>query len=255
MKTKFSIIFFLTTLAMASQSFRDPYINLKKKITDKQFRYEFYTTDKKVTPRLDISYYWFKGGAIHTTEQGVAGELLNEQFDKFFLNNQLAEKGKFKNGRKVGTWRTWHQNGMLATEAEWAGGQKNGNFKSFDENGVLIEKGLYRVDKKQGKWINYVRKDTLKYRNDKVVVKKIKKIKQQKEAEKAQKETKKEDKPSGKETKKESVNKPVSDSKTKAKTQQSTKTTTPNTPEKKQSFFKRIFSKKSKTKTANVKGS
>lgn len=88
------------------QSFNDPYLNLKKRLTDKQFKYEFFTTTKKVRAKSNITYYWFKGGAIHNSQEGIAGELLDDQFDKFYLSNQLAEKGKFKKGKKVGVWRT-----------------------------------------------------------------------------------------------------------------------------------------------------
>ncbi|RXR31872.1 hypothetical protein EQG68_09390 [Flavobacterium piscinae] len=84
--------------------------NLKKRITDKEYRYEFYTTQKEVSAKQDRLYYWFKGGAIHSSEYGVSGELLDGEFEKFYLSNQLAEKGVFKKGLKDGLWKTWHWN-------------------------------------------------------------------------------------------------------------------------------------------------
>ena len=106
--------------------------SLIKRISDAQFRYEFYTTTKKVSPKSGRSYHWFKGGTIHNSEYGTAGELLTDNFSKFYHSNQLAESGTFKNGLKVGLWKTWHENGTLHTEAEWSGGTKDGSFAQYD---------------------------------------------------------------------------------------------------------------------------
>lgn len=105
--SKFSILLF-GLLVFLLGSFTPP--NLKKRITDTEFRYEFYTTKKEVSAKQDRLYYWFKGGAIHSSEYGVSGELLDGEFEKFYLNNQLAEKGEFKKGLKEGLWKTWHCN-------------------------------------------------------------------------------------------------------------------------------------------------
>lgn len=57
---------------------------LKKKITDTEFPYEFYTVVRapKAKPGR---YYWFKVGAIHTTQSGTAGEVLDGRFETFFI--------------------------------------------------------------------------------------------------------------------------------------------------------------------------
>jgi antitoxin component YwqK of YwqJK toxin-antitoxin module len=102
--------FFLLIMIMFTStmlSFTQPIY--KKKITDLEFRYEFFTTTKAVEAKTDRFYFWFKAGAIHSSEFGVSGELLHGAFEKFYLNNQLAEKGKFKNGLKEGLWKTWFQ--------------------------------------------------------------------------------------------------------------------------------------------------
>ncbi|MFP9119338.1 toxin-antitoxin system YwqK family antitoxin [Flavobacterium sp. RNTU_13] len=151
--------------------------SLIKRISDAQFRYEFYTTTKKVSPKPGRSYYWFKGGAIHNSEYGMAGELLTGDFAKFYHSNQLAEAGTFKNGLKTGLWKTWYENGILHTEAEWSSGTKDGAFALYDNTGKLLEKGAYDNDRKSGRWINYTTKDTLKYRNGEVVPVKVKPVK------------------------------------------------------------------------------
>lgn len=196
---------------------------LRKKITDRQFRYEFFVSERSPHAKTKVTYYWFKGGLIHHSEGAYSGEVLDGDFEKFYLSNQLAEKGQFKNGKKVGLWKTWYENGVLATTQEWAGGQKNGNFFLYDSEGNLIEKGLFRANRKNGKWINYLRKDTLKYYKDKLVVKKEKKSI--------------------------NVNDSIDQTKSKKSNPNSLTNSQPTTKEKRDSFFKRLFKKKNKTKS------
>ena len=99
MKTYLKLYFLATTFYFLLVSFDNPYSI--KRITDKDFRYEFYTFNKKLNPESNKFYYCFKGGLIHCTESGVSGELLNGNFIKMFHNNQLAEQGSFKYGLKI----------------------------------------------------------------------------------------------------------------------------------------------------------
>lgn len=166
-------LFFLILIVLTLFSFSsDPYS--VKRISDGEFRYEFYTVTREVNIKANRTYYWFKGGAIHNSESGVVGEVLNDKFIKLFHSNQLAEYGFFKKGLKVGEWKTWHENGKLETVTHWRNGLKNGNFVSFNQDGDMIEKRDYENDRKCGIWINYVKKDTVYYKNDKEYVKKVK---------------------------------------------------------------------------------
>jgi MORN repeat variant len=254
LKTKPLHIIFGLLAASFLLSFNDPY--LKKRITDKEFRYEFYTTISKTRPRANVMYYWFKAGSIHNTQEGISGELLHDAFDKFYLNNQLAEKGRFKKGKKVGTWRTWFENGMLSSEIEYSGGLKNGLYFGYNSNGQLIEKGLYTSNKKQGKWINFITKDTLLYKNDVAVFdKSIAKNKFQKNKSGNDSIVKNTGKIPQKEkpnlSSKSKMVAPASmqsEAKTKNKSLEQSKS-------KKEGFFKRLFSKKDKSQTPNGKGS
>lgn len=148
--------------------------SLKKRISDSQYRYEFYTTDKVVSPQPDRYYHWFKGGTIHTSEYGIAGELLHEEFQKFYHSNQLAEAGKFKYGLKEGYWKLWFENGKLKSEAYWSSGQMDGSYYEYDNNGLLLLKGKYRDNKRHGTWIDYIKKDTLKFSSGLLIPKKVK---------------------------------------------------------------------------------
>ena len=122
-KVLFRILFLFAMFAMLS--FADPEPYLAKRISDALFRYEFYTTDKKINPKKDKTYYWFKGGAVHSAQSGIAGILLHGKYTKTFHSNKLAEQGEFENGLKKGTWKTWYANGTIETTQYWLDGVRN----------------------------------------------------------------------------------------------------------------------------------
>lgn len=163
MKTKIHLIlvYFLITFVLAS--FSDPYTI--KRISDLNFRYEFYITEKNIIPKSYKVYYWFKGGAIHSAKGGSGGNLLNDVFLKTYHSNQIAEKGNYKNGLKVGLWITWHPNGEIETTQKWINGLRTGMYNKYDNNGLVAESGCFKNDKKQGIWYNYVKKDSANYKN------------------------------------------------------------------------------------------
>lgn len=158
---------FLLFFAFTLVSFGDPY--MIKRISDKDFRYEFYTTDKKINPKITKSYFWFKGGVIHEAQGGIAGDLLNDKFTKMYHSNQLAEQGEFKDGLRVGLWKTWYPNGVLATTQKWSKGLRCGKYFKYDENGNLVENGKFSSDLKTGKWTNAETKEITTYKNGEIV--------------------------------------------------------------------------------------
>jgi hypothetical protein len=163
---RYILIFFAFVLV----SFGDPYTI--KRISDKDFRYEFYTTDKKVKPKTAKTYYWFKGGLIHEAQGGIAGDLLDDKFTKMYHSNQLAEQGQFKEGLRVGLWKTWHPNGVLSTTLSYSKGLRSGKYFRYDENGNLIENGKFCSDLKTGKWTNVESKEITTYKKGVIVKKK-----------------------------------------------------------------------------------
>lgn len=166
----FRNIFIISLLGLVS--FQDPYS--VKRISDKNFRYEFYTTSKKINPSKNKTYFWFKGGLIHEAEFGVAGEVLNGSFKKYFHSNQLAAQGDFKKGLKVGLWRSWYENGKIESTQIWKSGQKNGEFVKYNDTGEILEKGRYKKNSKHGLWIDMIKKDSLIYKKGTIFLKKKK---------------------------------------------------------------------------------
>jgi hypothetical protein len=192
MKSIFSLLFrnIFIISALGLVSFQDPYSI--KRISDKNFRYEFYTSSKRIDPSENKTYFWFKGGLIHETDYGVAGEVLNGNFKKYFHSNQLAEQGVFKKGLKVGLWKSWYENGKIETTQIWKSGQKNGNFFRYDSNGEILEKGNYKKNLKHGLWIDMIQKDSLTYKKGSIFLKKKKFSKEEKAKIKQEKNHKKE---------------------------------------------------------------
>lgn len=167
MKTIILPRYLLLFLAFALVSFSDPYTI--KRISDKDFRYEFYTTAKKIKPKTDRTYFWFKGGFIHEAQGGIAGDLLDDKFTKMYHSNQLAEQGQFKEGLRVGLWKTWHPNGVLATTLTYSKGLRSGKYFRYDESGNLIENGKFSSNLKTGKWTNTESKEITTYRKGVIV--------------------------------------------------------------------------------------
>jgi antitoxin component YwqK of YwqJK toxin-antitoxin module len=148
--------------------------SFKKRISDADYRYEFYTVEEDITVKPNREYFWFKGGLVHNSEYGAAGELLHNDYVKFYHSNQLAEAGRYKFGLKEGYWKTWFADGTLQSKTYWNKGQKDGSFYAYGPTGELVEQGSYKNNLKHGRWINYTLKDTLKYRNGEIVIKKVK---------------------------------------------------------------------------------
>lgn len=248
MKSRF-LFFWLLFIFKMSLTFSQE-LHEKKRVSDKEYRYEFYVTKKIPGIKKNRTYYWFKGGAIHSSEAANAGELIHNVFEKFYLNNQLAEKGHFRKGLKIGLWKSWYLNGNLKAESYWSNGRRNGKYCLYNEKGDLIEKGIYKSDKKHGTWINYEKKDTVFFKKDEIVIKTISqkdsarivakklKIKQQKERKAIHQKNKQKQKQAKQNSKK--LEKEINNKKSKKRQPEEANV-------KKESFLKRLFSKKDKT--------
>lgn len=132
----------------------------KKIIRNKNFDIYFYVSLKKKKITDNKKYYWYKSGEIHESFGDVGGELLHSEYIKYYVSNQLAEKGVFDFGLKDDLWKSWHPSGVLKEEVPWNKGVKKGVYNFYSEEGVLIITGNYKNDIKDGVWINGIKKDT-----------------------------------------------------------------------------------------------
>jgi len=72
--------------------------------------------------KSDRFYYWYSGNAIHSTQGGFSGRLLNGLYAEYYLNKNLKEQGIFKKGLKDGVWKKWNENGTLSNTTTWKNG-------------------------------------------------------------------------------------------------------------------------------------
>ena len=243
---KLALVVVLSFVLLAAT---DPYSI--KRISDKNFRYEFYTINKSISIKHNREYFWFKGGLIHKAEGGISGQLLHGEFKKFYHSNQLAEEGNFKYGLKVGLWKNWFENGTIKSTQYWNSGLQTGLYYVYDASGNTIEKGNYKKGKKHGNWINFVSKDTVMYKNGLVFIPKPKLSKEEKQSLKEKTKAEKEAKAIAKEKEREAkkiAKEQEKKQKEASKGQKSKSGTKKEQPKpqtgKKDNFFKRLFSKK-----------
>ena len=89
-------------------------------------------------------------------------------------------QGIFENGKRVGPWVTYHDNGQLQFKGTYKDGKKHGPWVQYfdmtqDGKGILFSKGTYKDGKREGFWIynndfGKLRKDIAgTYKNDKKI--------------------------------------------------------------------------------------
>jgi len=94
-------------------------------------------------------YYWFKSQKVLITQGGSSGSLLNGDYESFYKNNQLAEKGLFTKGLKDGVWKFWNQNGILIHQENWSKGTQIGKQLYYSEDGLIQKTVVYKSNQTQ----------------------------------------------------------------------------------------------------------
>ena len=65
------------------------------------------------------------------------------------------EQGSFKNGKKHGSWVTYHDNGQLRSKGTFKNGKQDGPWISYYDNGQVFVKGTFKDGKEIGPWVGY----------------------------------------------------------------------------------------------------
>ena len=60
------------------------------------------------------------------------------------------EQGNIKNGKKIGSWIEYYDNGQLQIEENFKNVKRNGKIRVFYRNGKLAGEGVYKNDQKNG---------------------------------------------------------------------------------------------------------
>jgi len=139
---KLKIIICLGLFLSLTNGYTQDKKELRHTTTD-EFKCDFYV-DLNSTTRLHkdtVQYFWFKSQAIHVTQGGSDGKLLDGPFSKFYHSGQLAEKGVFRQGLKQGEWKAWYESGKLKSVYSYRSGMAKGRYFLYNDNGELIESG------------------------------------------------------------------------------------------------------------------
>jgi antitoxin component YwqK of YwqJK toxin-antitoxin module len=98
--------------------------------------------DEKGIKRHSTSktYYWYKAQQVIRTQGGNAGQLLDGQFESFYSNKQLCEKGRFRKGLKTGEWNYWSAQGKLQRTENWRSGLQRKKQLYYDTDGLLYKR-------------------------------------------------------------------------------------------------------------------
>jgi hypothetical protein len=65
------------------------------------------------------------------------------------------EQGSFKNGKKVGSWIGYFDNGQLYSKGTYKDGKYDGAWVGYYDYGQLRYKGPYKNGKEDGPWVFY----------------------------------------------------------------------------------------------------
>ena len=81
------------------------------------------------------------------------------------------EQGEFKEGKRDGSWISYHENGQFNAKVNFKNGKRDGSWIRYHENGKMNSKGNFKNGKRDGSWISYYANGVLgfegKYKNGK----------------------------------------------------------------------------------------
>lgn len=140
---KLLLLFILTTItfsALAQKPLKDFYLN--RTLNQNGLQYEFSVLDDDKRGVLHYSkdkfYFWYKAQQVKSTQGESSGTLLHGEFESFYENDQLHQKGDFKRGLKRGEWMHWREDGSLIFSETWAKGELKTK-KWYNEAGTIYK--------------------------------------------------------------------------------------------------------------------
>lgn len=101
-----------------------------------------------------VKQTWDRNGKV----QVVDG---NGEFLSFYDNGKLYAKGMYKDGKAVGIWEYFYENGSKFQVSEFTNGIEDGAFKTFFETGQVSSEGKMKNGKQFSDWIWYNENGTI----------------------------------------------------------------------------------------------
>jgi len=130
--------------------------------------------NKKCKP---LWYFWYLNNAVHFSEGGYSGKLLNGAYTSYYKSMNLRSSGTFRYGLMHGEWNMWFESGAMKSTEQWKNGVKNGTCVYFSEDGISKKTEDYRrgiINGKQKIYCNDSLVEVHKFRDGKEIIKKLK---------------------------------------------------------------------------------
>lgn len=99
--------------------------------------------------RNGLSTKWSSGGS--KKEEGSF--LMGARHGTWTLHATRRESGRFHCGQAEGRWKSWHNSGQPAWECDFVEGRPLGDFVSWHENGKVALRGSYGKPSSSGVWV------------------------------------------------------------------------------------------------------
>jgi antitoxin component YwqK of YwqJK toxin-antitoxin module len=76
-------------------------------------------------------------------------------YREFYPTGEKFAEGQYKDGKQVGKWTFWHENGKESRSVNFTKGQPDGTWEIFNAEGAVIAKRSYKAGKRDGIWLVY----------------------------------------------------------------------------------------------------
>jgi len=84
--------------------------------------------------------------------QKFSDELVNGKVYKM-VDSLKIYLGEMKDGRKIGEWVDWYENGRVSSQGIFKDGMKDGEFTYYKEDGTMTDRITYKNGRVHGEWI------------------------------------------------------------------------------------------------------
>jgi len=119
---KYIIAIFLCSFSIAALAQKMPdegFNKVRITLSDLTILAEINPVSSNPTVKSNLFYFWYEANAIHSTQGGFSGKLLNGLYSEYYPERNLKRQGSFKKGLKSGLWKSWNRDGTLAELTKW----------------------------------------------------------------------------------------------------------------------------------------
>jgi len=146
MKRLIIILFSFISGSVYAQNYPDDGLDKVRIIeSDRIIQAEIKPLNNNPGAKGDRFYYWYSDNAIHSTQGGYSGDLLNGLYNEYYLNKNLKAQGVFKKGLKEGVWKSWKDDGTLSEVSTW----KNGLIVQGNSGSIFEKVNIFKKKDRQ----------------------------------------------------------------------------------------------------------